>query len=84
MTETLNFTFEAFEVLQRYSQAIDDMDPLGISIHITHIEALIEVYLQFNLNIYFLTIYIPLSLVFLITKHLFNIFQLNLKSKTLY
>lgn len=53
-------------------------------IYITHIEALIEVYLQFNLNIYFMTTYIPFWLVFWITKQLFNIFQLNLKSKTLY
>lgn len=62
MTETLNLTFEAFEILQRYSQANADMNPLGISrpIHITHIEALIVVYLHFNLKIYILTIYIPL------------------------
>lgn len=60
MTETLNLTFEAFEILQRYSQANADMNPLGISIHITHIEALIVVYLHFKLKIYILTIYIPL------------------------
>lgn len=48
MTETLNLTFEAFDVLQRYSQANADMDPLGISIHITHNEALTVVYLHFN------------------------------------
>lgn len=60
MTETLNLTFEAFEVLQRYSQANADMDPLGIRIHITHIEALIVVYLYFNLKIFILTVYIPL------------------------
>lgn len=68
MTETLNLTFEAFEVLQRYSQANADMDPLGTYTHITHIDALIVIYLLFNLNIYILTIYIPLSLVFFITN----------------